>query len=136
MKTSSIEAPVLPRWAFALLLLSALACGLGSSVPVSERSFDEVCLLVRGKSAAEAEALLGPPDTRQVVFGGDERWIWWNYTFLEGPAHPPEVRGKVVHFEIVFLRPDVNERATDYSSWLVDEVLGPAYRLPGTSGKE
>lgn len=87
--------------------------------------------MVRGKSAAQVEILLGPPDTRQMVFGSDERWIWWSYTYLDGPAHPPELRGKIVHFEMVFRNPAEGAEAGDYSRWFADEALSPAYRLPG-----
>ena len=74
--------------------------------------------------------MLGSPDTRQAVFDADERWIWWNYTFLDGPAHPPELRGRVVHLEIVFLNPGGGQ-TDDYSAWVADEALSPNYRLPG-----
>ena len=113
-----------------VVLLSLLACGKRSPGPVSERSFDDIDRLVRGKSAADVETLLGPPDTRQTIFDGDERWIWWSYTFLDGPDHPPELRGRTVHLEMVFRRPGAGSDRSDRSLWVVDEALSPAYRLP------
>ena len=130
METLVMEATNVAIWAVGLLFVNILACGPSHTGPISESSFDEICRQVRGRSAAEVEFMLGMPHTRRVVFGSDERWIWWNYTFLDGPVHPPELRGRIVHLEIVFLNPGGGQ-ANGYSAWLVDETLSPRYRLPG-----
>jgi len=101
----------------------------------SERSFDEIQALARGKTAEQILALLGEPDSRQVVFDGDERWIWWNYTFLDGKDCPPEMRGRVVHLEIVVRNPEhTRESRRPYSEWQVDDAFGITYRAPFTDG--
>lgn len=46
--------------------------------------------------------MLGKPDSKLEMLSSGERWIWWNYTFLGGNDYPPEMRGKVVHLEIIF----------------------------------
>jgi hypothetical protein len=99
-----------------LLILLALA-GCGGARPRSDWSFDEIREQVSGRSAAEVEAMLGAPDAREPVLLGDERWIWWNYTFLDGALYPPEERGRVVHLEILFERP----------SWKISGPLGVSY---------
>ena len=109
------------------LLVFLMACG--KTTPRSDRSFDQIRELVAGKSAAEVEALLGEPDTRESVLVGDERWIWWNYTFLDGKDLPPELRGQVVHLEITFERsPDPS--ASGGSAWRISGPLGVSYSLP------
>jgi hypothetical protein len=92
------------RPAPALLLAIALApaCHCGSPAPRSPYSFDQIQQRVAGKSAREIEALLGKPDTRQRLPTGDEKWIWWNYTVLDGEHYAPEVRRRIVHLEILF----------------------------------
>ena len=110
-----------------LLLLLALA-GCGGTRPRSDWSFDEIRERVSGRSAAEVEALLGEPDAREPVLLGDERWVWWNYTFLDGSAYPPEERGRVVHLEILFERPaTVAVASPSASSWKVSGPLGVSY---------
>lgn len=95
----------------------------------SDKSFDEIRELVTGKTAAQVEALLGAPDTRQPVLLGDERWIWRNYTYLSDNGYLPEVRGAVVHLEILFTRPGAGPLG--YEHWripgphAVDLVLPP-----------
>lgn len=97
----------------------------------SDRSFDEICELVSGKSAPEVEALLGAPDLRREVLAGDERWIWWNYTFLAGDSYPPEVRGKVVHLEIsLTVPPDPSEPRLAKTELRVNSPLAVSYSLP------
>ena len=119
-----------PAFAAFGLLVFLLACG--KTAPRSDRSFDQIRELVAGKNAAEVEALLGEPDTRESVLIGDERWIWWNYTFLDGEDLPPEQRGKVVHLEITFERsPDPS--ASGASAWRVSGPLGVSYSLPAPS---
>jgi hypothetical protein len=104
----------------------------------SERSFDEIQSLARGKSAEQILQILGQPDSRQVVFDADERWIWWNYTFLDGKDCPPEMRGRVVHLEIVIRNPTDPESARSerrpYSEWQVDDAFGITYRAPSIEG--
>ncbi len=60
--------------------------------------------MVQGRTAAEVASLLGEPDSRQPLILSGERWIWWNYTYLDGQNYPPEKRGQVVHLEIIFER--------------------------------
>lgn len=126
-------------WALAnmILLLIAAAALLGCRDPRarSDRSFDEIQDLVRGKTAQQILQLLGEPDTRQEVFDAGERWIWWNYTFLDGKDCPPEMRGRVVHLEIVVRDPEtISADRRPYSEWRVDDAFGITYRAPSTDG--
>jgi hypothetical protein len=119
------------------LLLIAVGCR--GPRARSSCSFSEIQALVRDKTAEQILQLLGEPDSRQVVFDADERWIWWNYTFLDGKDCPPEMRGRVVHLEIVVRNPLRNaEKAhasrRPYSEWLVDDAFGITYRAPETGG--
>ena len=102
---------------------------IGSSVP--GRSFDDVRRQVEGKNAAETLALLGEPDTRQQVFGGDIRFIWWRYAVLDGPDHAPELRGRVVHLQIVFRNPGRSAQQNPDAPWPMDEGLGVGFWLEG-----
>ena len=43
-------------------------------------------------------------DSRQPLVLLGERWVWWNYTYLDGKNYPPEMRGRLVHLEIIFDR--------------------------------
>jgi hypothetical protein len=114
-----------------LTLVAIAACRVRTAR--SERSFAEIQGLVAGRSAAQIVALLGEPDSRLPVFDGDERWTWWSYTFLDGSDVPPELRGKVVHLEIVVVNPDRGaRRRPPYSEWWVDDSFGITYRLPKT----
>jgi hypothetical protein len=116
------------RWWIVLALLI-----VGCSTPGSRsgKSFDEIRRLIAGKSAGEIVQVLGEPDTRQEIFNSDERWIWWNYTYLDGSDFPPEVRGHVVHLEIVFRNPAPrHEGRRPYSDWRIDEALGVSFKLP------
>lgn len=112
------------------LLVLLLACG--KTTPRSDQSFDQIRELVAGKSAAEVEALLGEPDTRESVLVGDERWIWWNYTFLDGEDIPPELRGQIVHLEITFERSSDPSESGE-SAWRISGPLGVSYSLPARS---
>ena len=85
-----------------VVLVFLLACNHRGAR--SEKSFDEIRRLIRGRTASEIEGILGAPDSRQSMPLSGERWIWWNYTFLDGNDYAPEERGKVVHLEIVFER--------------------------------
>jgi hypothetical protein len=111
-----------------LLLILLSAC---HAYPRSDKSFDQIRTMVQGKTASEIERLLGPPDSRRQLLLGDERWIWWNYTFLGGQDYSPEVRGQVVHLQITFANPDLS--GTDrplYSKWRVDDPLNVSFVLP------
>jgi len=118
------------------LLLAAGSVGCHGPRARSERSFAQIESLARGKTAAQLLHLLGEPDSRQKVFGADERWIWWNYTFLDGRDFPPELRGHVVHLEIVVKRPaGPVEVRRPYAEWQVDDAFGITYREPGPDGR-
>ena len=118
-----------------LLILGAGAVGCRGPRARSERSFDEIQILARGKTAEQIVQLLGEPDSRQVVFDADERWIWWNYTFLDGRDCPPEMRGRVVHLEILVRNPErTHASRRPYSEWQVDDAFGITYREPFTDG--
>lgn len=118
----------------AALLLIALA-GCRGPRARSDRSFSDIQALARGKTGQQILQILGEPDSRQQVFDADERWIWWNYTFLDGKDCPPEMRGRVVHLEIVVKNPE-RERASrrPYSEWRVDDAFGITYQAPSTDG--
>ena len=93
-----------------------------------DRSFDQITALVDGKTAEEVERLLGPPDTRQRVLLGDERWIWWNYTYLDGADYAPEIRRRAVHLEITFRNPSApGGPRLPYSKWRVVTPYGVSY---------
>jgi hypothetical protein len=116
------------------LLISVAGCS--GPRARSERSFDQIQALARGKSAEQILRLLGEPDSREKLFDSDERWVWWNYTFLDGRDCPPEMRGRVVHLEIVFRNPGASGPARTerrpYSEWRVDDAFGVAYRTPAS----
>jgi len=109
--------------ALAVLLAAILAC---HSRPRSDKSFDEICRLVSGKTAVEVEAILGKPDTREKLQLGDWRWVWWNYTALKGDNYPPEVRNKPVHLEIMFS----SQAQVPDSQWRVGGPLAVSYAIP------
>jgi hypothetical protein len=99
----------------------------------SDRSFDEIRSLVQGKTATEIESLLGPPNSRQTSALGNERWIWWNYTFLGGEDYSPESRGKIVHLQIVFANPSPSSpEKPPYSTWRVADPTSVSFLLPQT----
>ncbi|MCP3957362.1 MAG: hypothetical protein GY719_05880 [bacterium] len=117
------------------LAFAVIGGGLGyvlwsDARPVSDRSFDEIKQMVEGKSASEVVEILGDPQHKEKVFGHSERWIWWRYTTLEGSQHAPELRGQIVHLEVVFRNPSRPGEAIPYSGWSIDEVNGVEYRLP------
>lgn len=124
------------QWLPCLLIL-ALLCACGRLAPRSDKSFDEIREMVSGKTAAEVTALLGKPDTQQSILTDDERWIWWNYTRLDGDQYPPEERGQVVHLEITFTRPEAGvavgaSLAGGHSAWRVASPLGVSYTVPSS----
>ena len=114
----------------ALLVLSG--CRQPAARP--ERSYDEIRHLVAGKTADQVLHLLGQPDSRQVVLDADERWIWWNFTYLDGSDYPPESRGAIVHLEILFKKPERGLRnRPPYSEWLIDSTFGVTFKKPLSS---
>ncbi len=103
----------------------------------SDKSFDQIRALVAGRTAADVKKLLGPPDHVEKLLLGDERWVWWDYTYLAGSSWAPEVRNKVVHLEITFENPspDREDGVTKAKSEpRVSDPYGVAYVLP--SGDE
>lgn len=126
----SIHRHLIPALAVFALLLGCVS-GCRQARPQSAKSFDEIEHLVRGKDAAQILLLLGKPDTRQRLFDDDEKWVWWNYTFLDGQDQPPELRGSTVHLEIAFRNPSrPYEAAKPYSEWSIDTDYGVRYVLP------
>lgn len=118
------------------VLAFLLIAGCRGTSARSNQSFDEIRGSVEGKTAQEVVELLGEPDTRQSVFEADERWIWWNYTFLDGNDHPPELRGRVVHLEIVFSSPTrLSEMRRPYSEWRVAEGFGVSFKMPSNANE-
>jgi outer membrane protein assembly factor BamE (lipoprotein component of BamABCDE complex) len=116
---------------FLLLLFTLLLLAGCSPTARSEKSFDEIRMLVAGKTEAEVAKLLGNPDHREKLLFGDERWTWWNYTYL-GKEWAPEVRGKIVHLEITFSSPLVASAEDDEPSrWRVSDPYGVGFSLPG-----
>ncbi len=116
-----------------LLILSLLLC-LASCRPTarSQQSYDQIRRLVAGKDAAEVERLLGEPDLRSAVLG-DSRWVWWNYTFLDGEQYAPEIRGQIVHLEITFQNPQGPGAPVPLAQWRVDGPLAVSYSKPSPS---
>jgi hypothetical protein len=113
-----------------VLLFLLFACH-GS--PRSDKSFDQIRSMVQGKTALEIEEILGPPDSRQPLLLGDERWIWWNYTYLGGQDYSPEVRDQVVHLQITFANPDLSGKDRPaYSQWRIEDPLGVSFVLPAS----
>lgn len=114
---------------FALFLSLFAAC---NSSPRSDRSFDQIRDMVQGKTASEIEDILGAPDSRQSHLLGDERWLWWDYTYLGGKDYRPEVRGQVVHLQITFRNPSIaGSYKPSYSEWRVQDRQDVSYLLPG-----
>ena len=121
------------RPGFLILLVCFCLVGCSQSARSrSAKSFDEIRALVVGKTEAEVKKLLGDPDHREKLLFGDERWTWWNYTYLGGNDWAPEVRDKVVHLEITFAGPLTATAGTDESSqWRVSEPYGVGFTFPG-----
>lgn len=112
-----------------LLALILIACS--QQGPRSKKSFDDIRDMVKGKTASEVEGLLGEPDRRESLLLSGERWIWWNYTYLDGKSYPPKMRGRVVHLEILFER-DFDERGNvnaAFSSLRAIDPLAVSYTL-------
>jgi hypothetical protein len=113
---------LLPALLLLALGLPALAC---RPSPKSHRSYDQIRELVTGRTGAEVERLLGPPDLRQTVLD-EQRWIWWSYTFLDGVQYAPEVRGQIVHLEITFQ----SSSGSANGPWRVAGPLAVSYSIP------
>lgn len=117
----------LPAVAWVVALLAVAGCW--QSGARSERSFDEIHRLIDHSDAPEVIRLLGEPDNRQPIFGSDEKWVWWNYTFLDGSNYPPELRGRVVHLEVV-----MSKNPTAAADRRVGGSLAVNYRVPLSDG--
>lgn len=114
-----------------LVALCLLAAGCGHPGAKSDKNFDQIRDLVKGKTASEVEQLLGKPDSQQDMLTSAKRWVWWNYTYLDGKNYPPEMRGKVVHLEIIFERSgEAVEVAGTPSEWRAIDPLGVSYTIP------
>lgn len=100
--------------------------------PESEHSFDEIAGRVVEMDATQVSEWLGEPDTRERILLNDERWIWWNYTFLSGDRYPPEARDRPVHLEITFRAPGPTEVPAERARWRIAEPFGVSYRIPGS----
>jgi hypothetical protein len=119
------------RWA--RLILSCILCVWIACSPSarSKYSFDQICKKVEGKTAAEVSNLLGAPDYQKQSALGDEKWLWWNYTVLDGDGYAPEIRGQIVHLEITFSNPQgSSESSLPRSQWRVREPFGVSYLIP------
>jgi hypothetical protein len=120
----------------ALLLVLGLVLPVhcGAPSPRSPHSFDEIQQIVAGKTASEVEALLGRPDARRQLITEDEKWTWWNYTVLDGEQYAPEVRGEIVHLEIVFEDPSsAGAAALPRTEWRVSGPFAVSYSRPSIS---
>jgi hypothetical protein len=117
---------------FAVAVLISLSMGCNQPHAKSAKTFDDISNLVKGKTAAEVEKLLGRPDSRDPMVMSGERWTWWNYTVLGGSNYPPEERGRVVHLEIIF-EPEVargNPATASTPVLRVMDPLGVSYTIP------
>jgi hypothetical protein len=130
------EIPVTRAACRFLILLLALACLTCRPTARSSRSYDQIRDLVAGRTAAEVEHLLGQPDARET-FLDESRWAWWNYTFLDGDQYAPEIRGTIVHLEILFRKPTTSGQDPPPSAWKVDGPLAVSYSRPiqGSEGQ-
>lgn len=110
---------------FVLSLFLLLACRPSAR---SQRSYDQLRDLLTGKTGAEVESLLGPPDLRESVLD-DQRWIWWNYTFLDGDQYAPEIRGQIVHLEVILKKP-AGSMIRPITQWRAAGPLAVSYSKP------
>ena len=113
-----------PFFLLMLVFLVMLQCRHSGRL---EKSFDQICQLVAGRTASEVESLLGAPDVREKILVDDERWVWWRYTYLDGNDYAPEVRGQVVHLEITFQNPSPGGARKPYSKWRIVSRYGVSY---------
>lgn len=113
-----------------VLILSLVILGQGCRPAArSQRSFDQIRDLVTRRTAGEVERLLGKPDLRETVLD-EQRWIWWNYTFLAGEQYAPELRGRVVHLVITFKNPAGPGAPVPLPRWHVSGPLSVSYTQP------
>ena len=110
-------------------LVTLILAGCWQGGARSEKSFDEIHRLIAHSDAPEVIRLLGEPDSRQPLFGSDEKWVWWNCTFLDGSDYPPELRGRVVHLEVV-----MSKAPRPTAQPQVGGRLAVSYRLPQSGG--
>lgn len=62
---------------------------------------------------------------------GDKRWVWWNFTSLDGESYVPELRGKIVHLEITFSGPiGIANAGLPPAQWKVSSPLSVSYVVP------
>ncbi len=126
------------RLGFHPIVLGALLLGLTLTIlacqpsPRSNRSYDDIRDLITGKSGAEVERLLGRPDLRENVLD-EQRWIWWNYTYLDGDQYAPEIRKQIVHLEIILKNPAASGAAIPAAHWRVTSPLSVSYSIPSRS---
>jgi hypothetical protein len=116
--------------AVGLTLIGTLSASCGPRAR-SSRTFDEIRGLVAERPAEEVVKLLGEPDARRPLLPTLEAWTWWNYTVLDGNQYAPEVRGRIVHLEVV-LRSSGDARAAPalQQGWRVIHD-GVSYSFPG-----
>jgi hypothetical protein len=118
------------RILFLIFLFVYLGLSACSPSARSKKSFDEIRKMVSGKTEAEVEKLLGAPDHHEKLLFGDERWTWWNYTYL-GKEWAPEVRNRIVHLEITFAGPLAAVAGREKrSQWRVSEPYGIGFSFP------
>lgn len=108
------------------LVLGCTACRPGAR---SAKSYDQIRELVAGRTAGDVERLLGRPDARET-FLDESRWVWWNYTFLDGDQYAPEIRGQIVHLEILFHNPFQSGSPVPLTAWRVEGPLAVSYSRP------
>lgn len=120
------------KWICMLVLLTLVLVACRQQGSKSPKCFDDIRDMVKGKTAAEVESLLGEPDSRQQLVLSGERWVWWDYTYLDGKNYPPEMRGKVVHLEIIFERAGnaVGNAKAALSDLRAMDPLSVSYTIP------
>jgi hypothetical protein len=85
------------------------------------------------RAGTDIERLLGSPDVRQPVLVTDDRWIWWSFTFLDGPEYAPELRRQPVHLEITFACPTEPGPSRSHAAWRALGPLAVTYSKPSPS---
>ena len=119
------------RWVRLMLFCNLCVWIACSPTARSRYSFDQICERIEGKTASEVINLLGAPDYQKQSDLGDEKWLWWNYTVLDGDSYAPEIRGQVVHLEVTFSKPHQSpESSLPRSQWRVRKPFGVSYLLP------
>lgn len=116
---------------FIFICVFLIRSGCHQPNPRSEQSFDDIRSLVQDQSAAQVLLLFGKPDTKQVILERNERWMWHDFTRLDGERCPQELRGLVVHLEITFRNPSrLQDAKAPYSQWFVHEMSGVLFKRP------